>query len=164
MKKIFFFAIFSLAIISLNAANKVKAEADAKANAEVSVQKNAINGRVIDAVTNETLAGAEISVNGQKIYSDLDGNFDIKDAKGEKIKITISMISYADQVVEIEPGTHNLLNVKLKQKKKKKIHTLYLNRTGFSGAIFFRVCHGFFPDFQKSNDLVIFVLPKKMKY
>lgn len=39
MKKIFFFAIFSLAIISLNAANKVKAEADAKANAEVSVQK-----------------------------------------------------------------------------------------------------------------------------
>ena len=115
MKKIFFFAIFSLAIISLNAANKVKTEADAKANAEVSVQKNAINGRVIDAVTNETLAGAEISVNGQKIYSDLDGNFDIKDAKGEKIKITISMISYADQVVEIEPGTLNLLNVKLKQ-------------------------------------------------
>lgn len=116
MKKLIFLTFFSLAIISLNAASKVKSEADAKANTEMSVQKTCvINGMVIDTATNETLAGAVITVNGQKIYSDLEGNFEIKNVKGEKVKVIVSMISYADQIVEIDPSGINTLNIKMKQ-------------------------------------------------
>lgn len=116
MKKIIFLAFFSLAIISLNAANEVKTESSAKTTTETSVQNNlVINGLVIDSATDETLAGAVISVDGQKIYSDLDGNFEIKNVKGGKVKVTISMISYADQVVEIDLGNENSLKVKMKQ-------------------------------------------------
>ncbi|MHB9055854.1 MAG: carboxypeptidase-like regulatory domain-containing protein [Paludibacteraceae bacterium] len=116
MKKLFFLAFFSVVLIGLNAANEVKSETNTKVNTETSVQNTfVINGLVIDSATNETLAGAVIMVNGQKIYSDLDGNFEIKNVKGEKVKVTVSMISYADQVVEINPNNVNTLNVKLKQ-------------------------------------------------
>ena len=116
MKKLLILAFFSLAIISLNAANKVNSEKTTKANTETSVQQTiVINGLVIDNATNETLAGAVVTVDGQKIYSDLDGNFTISNVKNGKIKVTVSMISYADQIVEIDTSSANILNVKMKQ-------------------------------------------------
>ena len=116
MKKLIILAFFSLAIISLNAAGKVKTETNTKSSTEKSIQKSTvINGLVIDQVTNETLAGAVITVNGQKIYSDLDGNFEINNVKSGKLKVTVSMISYADQSVEVEPGKDNMLNIEMKQ-------------------------------------------------
>ncbi len=115
MKKPVFVAFFLLIVFSLSAESKIKSETERNAGTEASVQQNyVISGLVADFSTNETLAGAVITVDNQKLYSDLDGNFVIKNSKGGKIKVTVSMISYVDQVVEIKPGEVNTLKVKLK--------------------------------------------------
>lgn len=115
MKKLILLAMFSLAIINLSAAKDAKAEAKTKANVEVAAQDVVVNGLIVDASANETLAGAEITIDGQKIYSDLDGNFIIKNIKPGKVNIKISMISYAEQTLEVDLSSSSKLNVKMKQ-------------------------------------------------
>ena len=61
-----------------------------------------LHGLVIDHVTNETLPGAIVTVDGETVYTDLDGNFILKNVKPGKVKLTVSMISYADQMIEID--------------------------------------------------------------
>jgi hypothetical protein len=75
-----------------------------------------ITGKVLDKETKEALAGATIIVNGQKMYSDLDGNFTIEKVAGEKCELTVSMISYEPQSVEVNVKNNTtLLSVNLKQ-------------------------------------------------
>lgn len=61
-----------------------------------------LTGKVIDLSTNETLTGVEINLEGTdiKVYSDLDGNFEIKDVKPGEYNIIASFISYQNSLLE----------------------------------------------------------------
>lgn len=78
--------------------------------------EKSIVGKIMDIKTSETLAGACITYNGQKIYSDLEGNFQIKNLLEGNNEISISLISYEDQIVEIESNAASTLKIKLKQR------------------------------------------------
>jgi len=100
--------------------------AGAKENAAVKVNKNETSGsvltsrylvgRIMDNKTSETLAGAVISFNGKKTYSDLDGNFRIENLPEGKGQIAISLISYENQNLIVDLSKSDLLNIKLKQR------------------------------------------------
>ncbi len=115
MKKFLLLAIFALATINLSAANEAKPVTTTKTETKAQVQELVVKGHVVDASTNEMLAGATITIDGQKIYTDLDGNFVIKNFKPGKVSLKISMISYADQTLEIDLSNASELNVKMKQ-------------------------------------------------
>ena len=71
-------------------------------NTPVAAQTVTLKGKVIDLSTNETLTGVEINLEGTdiKVYSDLDGNFEIKDVKPGDYNIVASYISYKKSLVE----------------------------------------------------------------
>lgn len=74
-----------------------------------------ISGKVIDKVSGEEIAGAEIKIADKIVYSDLNGNFSasINIAKTEAI---VSFVSYNDTKVNIEPFSYNTLVVELESK------------------------------------------------
>ncbi|MEI6751571.1 MAG: carboxypeptidase-like regulatory domain-containing protein [Paludibacter sp.] len=111
MKKILILLVVAT-IISSNAFSAEKASPEAKT--EVQVPGNAIvKGMVFDNLTNETLAGAVITANNQKIYTDLDGYFTISNLCEGKCLINISMISYKDQTIELDLHNNQTLKIKL---------------------------------------------------
>lgn len=113
MKKLLLLTVVALISFSLSAANKAKSETEIKP--EVSVESvMTIHGSVTDFSTNETLAGAVVTVGGETVYADLNGNFTLKNVKPGKVKLTVSMISYADQTVEIDSKEVSKINIKLK--------------------------------------------------
>ena len=61
-----------------------------------------LKGKVIDKKTGETLVGAVINVGNSeyKTYTDLDGNFEIKNVKEGNYNIVVSYISYHSSLVE----------------------------------------------------------------
>ena len=114
MKKIVLLTIIALASFNVNAASKAKVGSEAKPETTVVENVMMIDGLVTDNSTNETLAGAVVTVDGETIYTDLDGNFILKNVKSGKVKLTVSMISYAEQTIEIDSKDVSKLNIKLK--------------------------------------------------
>lgn len=113
MKKMLFISILSLLLASTNVSAVENAAPEAKV--EIQSQSNVLKGMVFDKSTNETLAGAIITANGNKVYTDLDGNFAISNVCGDKCQLKISLISYKDQTLEIDTrNTHNV-QIKLQQ-------------------------------------------------
>ncbi|MGL5960164.1 MAG: carboxypeptidase-like regulatory domain-containing protein, partial [Bacteroidales bacterium] len=74
----------------------------AASKAEQTLTKQVVSGRILDKDTQEALAGALIIADGQKVYSDFDGNFRIEKLCGEKCQMMISLISYEQQTIEVE--------------------------------------------------------------
>lgn len=108
MKKIIFSIVALIAVISLSA-KEVSSSPEAKAstvNEAVSTIK--VSGMIFDKITNESLAGAVITIDGQKIYSDLDGKFEIKNSKGSKVQIKVSLISYEDKIIELDTNSETV--------------------------------------------------------
>jgi hypothetical protein len=64
--------------------------------------RSTVKGIVIDQNSGESLAGAEICILGTdiKVYSDLDGNFEISNLTPGTYNIVISYISYNKSLVE----------------------------------------------------------------
>jgi PEGA domain. len=75
-----------------------------------------LTGSVVDEKNKETLAGAAITVDGKKYYSDLDGNFSISDVTPGKHKITVELISYEPASTEIDLTKNQNVNISLLQK------------------------------------------------
>jgi hypothetical protein len=113
MKKVIF-AIIAL-VISLSISAKEPASPEAKATIAAEVLAFKLSGTITDKVTNESLAGAVISINGQKLYSDLDGQFEIKNTSGEKLQLKVSMISYEDKIIELD-SNNQTVNISLSQR------------------------------------------------
>ena len=113
MKKILSIALLVFASVSLFAAETANNEVKV-APAAVSTVK--VNGIVADKLSKELLAGATITVNGQKVYSDLDGNFTLPCTDNNKLKITVSLISYEEQVYEVDAANASALKIELKQR------------------------------------------------
>lgn len=114
MKRIMFIAFVSVMLVSLNVSAKENVSPEVKA--EFFVQSNTLKGIVADKATQETLAGAIITVNGQKLYTDLDGNFSISNLCSGKCQLKVSLISYKDQIVEIDTNKVQSLQIKLEQR------------------------------------------------
>lgn len=91
---------------------------NAKSTSTESVQKvQSVNlsGSVVDIKSNETLVGAAISIDGNKYYSDLEGNFAINNVKPGKHIIKIEFISYQPKEIEIDLQKDQQINVGLNQ-------------------------------------------------
>jgi hypothetical protein len=91
--------------------NASKAEVITEATAQVQ-----LIGSVIDEKNNESLAGASILVDGVKHYSDLDGNFILKNLVPGKHQIVVELISYEPKSIDITVQNDTKINVGLVQK------------------------------------------------
>ncbi len=109
-------SIVSLLFITIQLFAEPTPTPNAASISTVQKQNTVLCGLVFDKLTQETLAGAIITANGQKAYTDLDGNFSISNVCGDKCKLKISMISYEDQTVEIDLQNQQSLTIKLQQR------------------------------------------------
>jgi len=114
MKKLFSIVLVSVAIFSLSAKGVASPEAKAAVVSEV-VSSVKLNGIIFDKDTKESLAGAVITLNGQKIYSDLDGKFDLSNVSG-KVQLKVSLISYEEQTIEFDSSNNSTLKIELNQR------------------------------------------------
>lgn len=96
---LFAFGIFAVPTMAENENNVAEKP---KSAAEAPVATTLVQGRVSDMVTGESLAGAEVSIEGTNIkaFTDLDGNFVIEGVKPGKYNIICSLISYNKSLVE----------------------------------------------------------------
>ena len=104
MKKLIVLSIFSALFFSL------------QLNAEPLVQTQSstvLRGLVSDKLTNETLAGAVITANGQKVYTDLDGNFTIPNICEGRCNVKINYISYVEQNIDVDVNSNKTLEISL---------------------------------------------------
>ena len=116
MKKSLFIALgFTFAMLFSN--NIYAGESNLTSNAKnaSTIKATTIEGKVVDKNTNETLAGVKIIFDGQKIYTDLDGNFTISNVSSDKMQLKASLISYEEQTVEINPQQDGTLQIQLRQ-------------------------------------------------
>jgi hypothetical protein len=74
-----------------------------------------VSGKVIDKISGEEIAGAEIKIADNIVYSDLNGNFsaNIPVAKSEAV---VTFISYNDTKVNIDPFSYNSILIELLSK------------------------------------------------
>lgn len=79
----------------------------------------AINGKIIDKETGETLTGVLVEIEGtnEKVYSDFDGKFEFKNVMPGTYDISISYISYEKNVLKVVKAESlvNTLKVELKK-------------------------------------------------
>ena len=114
MKKVLFISIISIMFFSITVSAKKNQIIETKTEA---IDQNRIfKGLVFDKLTNETLAGAVITANGQKIYTDLDGNFAISNLCGDKCQLKVSLISYVDKTIEIDTNKLEPIQIQLQQR------------------------------------------------
>ena len=114
MKRILFIALAISILFVANTSAKEKASAEAT-NAVATVSTKSLSGMVLDKLTSESLAGAVITVIGQKVYSDLDGNFTLTNICDGKCEIKVSLISYKDQTLEVDTRDLKSLKINLSQ-------------------------------------------------
>jgi len=80
-------------------------------NTNISSEANkttTISGKIIDIKTGESIVGACITIEGSnlKVYTDLDGNYEINNLKAGIYKLNVNMISYKEKT-EIPVNTNN---------------------------------------------------------
>lgn len=112
MKKFMLLSVVSFLFVSLQLSAEPK---PANSTSVVAIQTNSVKGMVLDKLTKETLAGAVITANGQKVYTDLDGNFALSNLCNGKCELKVSLISYDDQTIDIDTNNLKDIEVKLQQ-------------------------------------------------
>ncbi|GEM_PF-6176682 len=105
---IFLVANYSL-IIAKEEGNISKKEAS-EAKAMITV----IDGKVVDDVTGEGLAGVSVEINGEIVYTDFEGNFSLRSLKTEVYEVRATFISYKNTLLETSIDNNNLLKIKMK--------------------------------------------------
>jgi len=113
MKKVLILSILSLILISLNVSAAGSPTPEPKTEI-LSQSSTVLKGMIFDNQTAETLAGAVITANGQKVYSDLDGKFSIKNVCNGKCQLKISLISYKEQTIEVDVDSQDSKPVQIK--------------------------------------------------
>ena len=73
-------------------------------------------GSVVDEKNKEALAGATIVIEGKKYYSDLDGNFSIRDVKPGSYRLLVELISYEPVSMQVDLMKNERLHISLFQK------------------------------------------------
>ena len=113
MKKVLFISLVSI-MFSLSSSAKKNQIVETKV--ETIDQSRIVKGFVFDKLTKETLAGAVITANGKKIYTDLDGNFALSNLCGNKCQLKVSLISYVDKTIEIDTDKLEPIQIQLQQR------------------------------------------------
>jgi len=113
MNKLILPIIVALVLINVISVTAKDAAANQEMRTEVSVTNNVLKGVVFDKLTNERLAGVAIVVNGQKVYSDLDGNFTVSNQGNGNCELKFSMISYVEQTLIVDLNKENSLKIAL---------------------------------------------------
>ncbi|MBN2746251.1 MAG: carboxypeptidase-like regulatory domain-containing protein [Bacteroidales bacterium] len=108
---VFVFAISTVIADNVEKNNPSETSSSAAATATVS-------GNVVDFESGESLAGAEVTIEGTNIvtYTDLDGNFVFENLKAGNYTMTIRYISYKNSLVEnmsVSTSTQNTVQVQL---------------------------------------------------
>jgi len=114
MKKMLFISLVTIMCLSITVSAKENQTPETKT--ETVDQNHVLKGFVFDKSTNESLAGVIITANGQKVYSDLDGNFQVANLCGSKCQIKVSLISYVDETIEIDANNPEPIQIMLKQR------------------------------------------------
>lgn len=114
MKKLILSVIVILFAINISA-NSSKESVNNEMSTKITVKDNQVKGVVFDKSTNESLAGVAVLFNGQKVYTDLDGNFIINNVGLTQYELKITMISYEDQTLIIDPLRETSLKIALNQ-------------------------------------------------
>lgn len=104
--KNFFLIVFTFIIATTSFAN---GNNDAEKNTT-----KLVSGKIIDKVSGEEIAGAEIKIGEQIVYSDLNGNFSAS-INIAKTEAQISFISYAETKININPYSYTPLVIELEQ-------------------------------------------------
>lgn len=104
---------FSVSAENENSNEKVKSDDISTTENVTTVQ---LTGNVLDKENNETLAGAAIYVDGEKVYTDLDGNFTLTDLKPGKHHLKAELISYESSEMEVNINKNSKINIQLVQK------------------------------------------------
>lgn len=70
--------------------------------AETPAPVTTVTGKVVDIISGESLAGAEVRIEGSNLvtYTDLDGNFNFSNIKSGTYSIVVTFISYKNSLVE----------------------------------------------------------------
>ena len=118
MKKLIFSIIAITLIGFVYAGNEGEKSPEApSAPAEMVI----MSGIVVDFVSGEVRSGVEVTIEGTDIsvYTDFDGNFEIKDVKPGKYNLIASYISYKNSLVENYNAERkgNKLDIKLQASK-----------------------------------------------
>ena len=74
-----------------------------------------VSGKVIDKVSGEEIAGAQVKIAGKIIYSDLNGNFSAI-ISTTKTEVVVTSISYNDSKINIAPFSYEQIVVELESK------------------------------------------------
>lgn len=112
MKKIFL-AIILLGSLTSVAKAESKKEASGKEVNKISVCS--LKGLIADNRNFEAIAGACITVDGKKYYSDFSGKFDIPALKEGKYKLLVDFISYQTQTVEVDLKENQEVTIEMRQ-------------------------------------------------
>lgn len=115
MKKLILIALLSVFVLNVSVV-AAKEASPAKTTEAAVVTATELKGIVFDKSTNETLAGASITVNGKKLYTDLDGNFTLPASSNGICELKISMISYEDKVLTVDMNKQTSLKIELNQR------------------------------------------------
>ncbi len=96
--------ISSASAISISDNDGVKASAE--------TEMVTLKGKIIDSETKEPLAGVKISVseNSTAVYTDFDGNFEIKTSVDNK-EVKVSYISYEETMLDLTKIDDNTIEI-----------------------------------------------------
>lgn len=77
---------------------------------KVHAQNRTLNGRIIDAGTNETILGANIGIKGTNTATVTDalGKFSIPIPQGQTVTMVVKFIGYADQTITVSPTDQDI--------------------------------------------------------
>jgi len=86
---------------------------------EINNNTVAINGKIIDKETGETLTGVLVEIVGtdEKVYSDFDGKFEFKNIIPGTYNISVSYISYEKNVLKVVKAKNSVNTLKIELKK-----------------------------------------------
>ena len=71
-----------------------------------------VTGKVVDKSSGEVMAGVEIKIDDEVVYTDLNGNF-IAEIKTNKTEILVSYVSYTEAKITIDPLVNNTVEIQL---------------------------------------------------
>lgn len=115
MKKLVFLITLSLALFAFFSVNVFAVSPD-NIKGDPDKKESVIHGKVIDKKTGEALAGVRVFVEGieQVVYTDLDGNFELKNIKAGSYNISFNYISYKGSLLEnikLDPAKNKSLEI-----------------------------------------------------
>ena len=116
MKRIFLTILMAALILPVFAEGVNKSNKNSKEATEAVV----LMGTVVDQSTGEALPGAQVKINGLDLtlYTDLDGNFEVRSIKPGTYNVEISLVSYEENKIQnlvIASDCKNALKVELKR-------------------------------------------------